>query len=42
MKKQKHIYTIMIDRAGSKRFPNKNILKIYGKRLCKCPLITLK
>jgi len=43
MKKIKqNICGIMIGRAGSKGFPNKNILKISGKRLCEYPLIASK
>ena len=34
--------SLMIGRAGSKGFPNKNIKKIFGKRLCEYPLIASK
>ena len=43
MKKTKmNICAIMIGRAGSKGFSNKNILKVSGKRLCEYPLIAAK
>ncbi len=32
----------MIGRAGSKGFPNKNLKKIFGKRLCEYPIIAAK
>ena len=29
----------MIGRAGSKGYPKKNILNVFGKKLCEYPLI---
>ncbi len=36
------ICALMIGRAGSAAFPNKNIKKILGRRLCEYPLIACK
>ena len=36
------IVALMIGRKGSSGFPNKNLLKIFGKHLCEYPLIAVK
>jgi len=36
------IVALMIGRKGSKGFPKKNTLKIFGKHLCEYPLIAAK
>ena len=36
------ICALMIGRAGSVGFPNKNIKKVLGRRLCEYPLIACK
>ena len=36
------IYALMIGRAGSKGFPNKNIQLVLGRKLCEYPLIAAK
>ena len=33
------IVALMIGRAGSQGFPDKNLMKILGKRLCEYPII---
>jgi CMP-N-acetylneuraminic acid synthetase len=36
------ICALMIGRAGSRGFPNKNIAKVLGKKLCEYPLLAAK
>ncbi len=36
------IVALMIGRAGSQGFPDKNLMKILGKRLCEYPIIAAK
>jgi len=36
------IVALMIGRAGSQGFPDKNLIKILGKRLCEYPIIAAK
>ena len=39
---EKMICALMIGRAGSKGFPNKNITTILGKKLCEYPILAAK
>ena len=38
----KMIVALMIGRAGSHGFPDKNLIKILGKHLCEYPIIAAK